>query len=169
MFRPSSPFSFPGGTRSATRVNCLLYRRVNKNCLRAYLFEAKIYGPTDRSGAVERLGRNSHTLPRLKSQLSPILEVNHKASFHDNEELVRCRMIVPAILPFENRQPKAASIDSVDHLVPIRLDDACAFFFQVRDMKRGVFYRLVFVSFCSYFHTLPPYSANDSAHRGSIT
>src|SRR5262249_49361488 len=68
-------------------------------------FEAYVDRPADRARPVDRLRRDRNSLPAGETNLSSVLKVDGKASFDHDEQLIRGRVIVPALVPFEACEP----------------------------------------------------------------
>ena len=96
--------------------------------------------------------RNGHAFPGVQSQLPAFRKIYRQATLHNDEQLVRGRVIVPAVRLVEDGEPQAADIDPIDDHVPISLRDSCAFRSQVHDVKGRISYRLLRVVLCRDLH-----------------
>jgi hypothetical protein len=118
---------------------------VEKNCFCAQLFEAEVGRSAQRTRSMPDAGGNSHALPRLEPDLPATLEIDGKASAHDDEKLIRGWMRVPPVGLLEHGKSQAAIVDLADDHISIRLRDRGAFLREIDDLERREFHGFVYI------------------------
>jgi hypothetical protein len=125
------------GLPSPLAAEAFRLRGALKEARSPLLLEGQIDGSTPGARPVDCAGRHHDTLPGIQAQRRPSREIDLETAFHDQEQLVRIRMVVPRVFAGHDGQSEAAGIDASEDLVPVVGCDRRRLRRHIHDSERG--------------------------------